>query len=174
MKKLIVIGLLGIIGMISQPAAAQISVNVNIGSQPLWGPVGYDHVDYYYLPDIESYYSVPKRQFIYMDNGRWIFSASLPSRYHSYNLYNGYKVVVNSYDNFNSDRVRYAKYKKVHTQKLIKYSDDSRYYVVKGHPHGMPPGQAKKYYGKDNKGKDKGKWKEGHNDHDKGRGKGRD
>lgn len=174
MKKLIVIGLLGVIGMISQPAVAQISINVNIGSQPLWGPVGYDHVDYYYLPDIESYYSVPKQQFVYMDNGRWVFSRSLPSRYRSYNLYNGYKVVVNSYNNFNSDRVRYAKYKKVRTQKMIKYSNDSRYYVVKGHPHGMPPGQAKKYYGKDNKGKDKGKWKEGHDGHDKGRGKGRD
>ncbi len=64
MKKLIIIGLLGVIGMISRPAAAQISINVNIGSQPLWGPVGYDHVDYYYLPDIESYYSVPRQQFI--------------------------------------------------------------------------------------------------------------
>ncbi|MNQ79160.1 hypothetical protein D3C85_940940 [compost metagenome] len=165
MKKLIIIGLLGIIGMIPYRAAAQISVNVNIGSQPLWGPVGYDHVDYYYLPDIESYYSVPRRQFIYMDNGRWIFSASLPTRYRSYNLYNGYKVVVNSYDNFNSDRVRYAKYKKVRTQKVIKYSNDSRYYVVKGHPHGTPPGQAKKYYSKD-----KGKWDKGH---DKGHGKGK-
>lgn len=174
MKKLILIGLLGVIGMIPYRAAAQISLNVNIGSQPLWGPVGYDHVDYYYLPDIESYYSVPKREFVYMDNGRWIFSRSLPSRHSGYNLYNGYKVVVNSYDNFSSDRVKYAKYKKVRSQKVIRYSNDPRYYVVKGHPHGMPPGQAKKYYGKDNNGKDKGKWKGDHKGHDKGRGKGRD
>jgi hypothetical protein len=46
---------------------AQVRVNINIGSQPVWGPVGYDHVDYYYLPDIETYYYVPTRQFVYFN-----------------------------------------------------------------------------------------------------------
>jgi len=168
MKK-IFLTLLVVIGLISFRVSAQVSINVNIGSQPLWGPVGYDHVDYYYLPDVESYYYVPRRQFIYLDNGRWIFAASLPSRYRNYDFYNGYKVVINSrdaYRNFDHDRVYYAKYKKRHDQKLIRYSDDPRYYVVKGHPHGMPPGQAKKMYGKD---AGKGKWKE--NKGGKGHGK---
>jgi len=149
--KRIFITLLVAIGLISFRSSAQVSINVNIGSQPLWGPVGYDHVDYYYLPDVESYYYVPKRQFIYLDNGRWNFSLSLPSRYRGYDLYNGYKVVINSrdaYHNFDNDRVRYAKYKKVKGQKVIRYSDDPRYYVVKGHPHGIPPGQAKKIHSK--------------------------
>lgn len=148
MKKLIILSMLGIMGFLAQPAAAQISLNINIGSQPLWGPVGYDHVDYYYLPDVESYYSVPKQQFIYQERGKWIFSRSLPARYRSYDLYNGYKVVVNSnepYRNFNRDRVQYSRYKNVRTQQVIRNSNDKRYYVVKGHPHGMPPGQAKKY-----------------------------
>jgi hypothetical protein len=26
---------------------AQVSVNINIGVQPEWGPVGYDYVEYY-------------------------------------------------------------------------------------------------------------------------------
>ena len=148
MKKLIILSMFGIMGFLAQPAAAQISLNINIGSQPLWGPVGYDHVDYYYLPDVESYYSVPKQQFIYQERGKWIFSRSLPARYRSYDLYNGYKVVVNSnepYRNFNRDRVQYSRYKNVRTQQVIRNSNDKRYYVVKGHPHGMPPGQAKKY-----------------------------
>jgi len=152
MKK-IFITLLVVIGMLSFRSVAQVSINVNIGSQPLWGPVGYDHVDYYYLPDVESYYDVPRRQFVYLDNGRWIFSAALPSRYRGYDLYNGYKVVINSgdaYRNFDRDRVRYAKYKKVKGQKAIKYSDDPRYYVIKGHPHGSAPGQAKKMHSKGN------------------------
>lgn len=160
MKK-IIITLLIAIGFISFKSSAQVSINVNIGSQPLWGPVGYDHVDYYYLPDVESYYYVPKKQFIYQANGKWIYSASLPSRYQSYNLYNGYKVVINSkdaYHNFVKDRVRYAKYKKVKGQKAIKYSDDSRYYVVKGHPKGTPPGKAKKMHLKE-KGGGKGNGK---------------
>lgn len=149
--KRIFVTLLVAIGLVSFRSSAQVSVNVNIGSQPLWGPVGYDHVDYYYLPDVESYYYVPKKQFVYLDNGRWSFSSSLPSRYRGYDLYNGYKVVINSrdaYRNFDNDRVRYAKYKKVKGQKAIKYSNDHRYYEVKGHPKGMPPGQAKKMHSK--------------------------
>ena len=59
--------------IICTPALAQVRVNINIGSQPVWGPVGYDHVDYYYLPDIETYYYVPARQFVYFNNGRWIY-----------------------------------------------------------------------------------------------------
>lgn len=152
MKK-ILITLIAALGFISSQSSAQVTLRANISSQPLWGPIGYNHVDYYYLPDVESYYYVPKKQFIYSDNGKWNYSASLPSRYRGYNLYNGYKVVINSsdaYHNFDSDRVRYARYKKVKGQKAIKYSKDSRYYVVKGHPHGMPPGQAKKVYSRRN------------------------
>ncbi|MES2652662.1 MAG: hypothetical protein V4663_13045 [Bacteroidota bacterium] len=152
MKKLILVGVLGISLLLQNTVSAQVSINVNIGSQPLWGPVGYDHVDYYYLPDVESYYSVPRRQFIYLNNGNWIFSSSLPARYSSYNLYNGYKVVVNEnrpYLNFNTHKVKYVKYKNWGgKQKAIKYSNDRKYYVVSGHPNGTPPGQAKKIMGK--------------------------
>jgi hypothetical protein len=113
-------------------------VNVNIGSQPVWGPVGYDHVDYYYLPDIESYYYVPTRQFVYFDNGRWIFSASLPYRYRNYDLNRGYKVVVNepnAYRDFSLHRAEYSRYRNYGgRQVIIRNSNDHRYYVVKGHP----------------------------------------
>ena len=50
---------------------AQIDVNINLGSQPVWGPTGYDYVEYYYLPDIEVYYSVPKNRFYYYENNKW-------------------------------------------------------------------------------------------------------
>lgn len=89
-------------------------VNINIGLQPAWGPAGYDYVEYYYLPDIETYYYVPRRQFIYLNNGRWIYSAGLPSRYRTYNLYNGYKVILNApkpYLQHATYKVKYAKYK---------------------------------------------------------------
>jgi hypothetical protein len=136
---------------------AQVSVNINIGSQPLWGPVGYDRVDYYYLPDVEAYYHVSRGQFIYLSNGRWIFSTSLPSRFARYDLYRGYKVVVNTptpYLYFKDHRAKYAKYRGwMGKQKVIKYSDDPKYFVVKGHPHGAPPGQAKKAMGGKGKGK---------------------
>ncbi|ADY51082.1 hypothetical protein Pedsa_0501 [Pseudopedobacter saltans DSM 12145] len=94
-------------------AEAQVSVNVNIGTQPLWGPVGYQHVDYYYLPEIETYYYVPKRQFIYINGGNWVFSSSLPYRHRHYNLYGGHKVVINqpyAYKHHKHYKVKYAQF----------------------------------------------------------------
>lgn len=93
MKKFIFASLL----LISSITAtqAQLSVSVNIGSQPTWGPVGYDRVEYYYLPEYQAYYSVPKRQFIYLRGNNWIYANALPSRFGRINLYNTYKVVIN-------------------------------------------------------------------------------
>lgn len=137
-------------------AQAQISLSVNIGSQPLWGPTGYNHAEYYYLPEIECYYSVPKRQFVYLNGTSWIFANTLPPRYRNYDLYRGYKVVLNTprpYLNFKNDRVRYANYRTVRTQTIIRDSRDSRYYVVKGHPHYKQVKEVKKVYYKDNRGR---------------------
>lgn len=95
-------------------ASAQVSVSINIGNQPTWGPVGYDRAEYYYLPDVEAYYYVPRRQFIYLDAGRWVFAANLPARCRNYDLYSGYKVVINDprpYDHFYDHRNRYGRYR---------------------------------------------------------------
>ena len=35
---------------------AQISFSVNLPAPPMWGPVGYTNVSYYYLPDVEAFY----------------------------------------------------------------------------------------------------------------------
>ena len=43
MKKAFFIASLLLSGFLYETASAQITVN--IGSQPVWGPVGYDHVD---------------------------------------------------------------------------------------------------------------------------------
>ena len=91
-------------------AQVRVGININIGDQPSWRAPGYDYVEYYYLPDIQSYYYVPRHQFVYLSNGRWIFSASLPARYRGYDLYGGYKVVINrphAYRYYEEDRVRY-------------------------------------------------------------------
>ena len=80
---------------IYQPAKAQVSLQINIGSQPNWGPRGYDHVDYYYLPEVESYYYVPTKQFVYLERNKWVHRKSLPARYRNYDLYQGRKIVIN-------------------------------------------------------------------------------
>ncbi len=95
MNKLILMVLVASATAIYQPAKAQLSVQINIGSQPNWGPRGYDYVDYYYLPEVESYYHVPTRQFVYLERNRWVHHRSLPARYRNYDLYHGRKVVIN-------------------------------------------------------------------------------
>ena len=70
MKRLTVLTVLLFGLFISNPSTAQLNVNVNIGSQPAWGPEGYDHVDYYYMPEMDVYYSVPKKQYVYPDSSK--------------------------------------------------------------------------------------------------------
>jgi len=116
---------------------AQVNVNVNIGSQAVWGPVGYDYVEYYYLPEADVFYYVPTHQFIYWNNGQQIFVNTLPAS-DNINLYSTYKVVVNKhkpYLNHGYYVSNYAKYKhKGSSQIIIRDSDDKRYFVVNGHP----------------------------------------
>lgn len=100
---------------------AQVSVSVNFGTPPQWGPVGYTEVSYYYLPDVESYYDIRAQQFIFLNNGVWIRSHNLPYHYRGYDLYNGYKVVLNDYHgsrpyvHYSEHKVKYYKgYSKGH------------------------------------------------------------
>lgn len=164
MKRLICLSLFFLTVFAMQNTKAQLSVNVNIGTQPLWGPTGYDYASYYYLPDIETYYYVPKKQFIYLSGGNWVFGASLPAPYRNYNLYEGYKVVINTprpYLNFKGDKVKYAKFKGHKGQTVILRSNDPKYAVLKGHPkHASGVAKVKVNHGKGHgagNGKGKGK-----------------
>jgi hypothetical protein len=111
--KLMTIGMVMLFA--SSSIQAQVSVNVNLGLQPSWGPVGYSSVDYYYIPDVQSYYDVRATQFIFLSNGAWIRSSRLPNQYRNYDLNRGYKVVLNDYhgsrpyDNYRSHKVKYYK-----------------------------------------------------------------
>ena len=99
MKKLFLL-IVCALGLMVQGAEAQVSVNVNIGTPPMWGPSGHTQVRYYYLPDIYSYYDVLNGEFIYNDGRAWVRLSSLPRRYRDYDLYSGYKVVLE----YNGDR----------------------------------------------------------------------
>ena len=124
MKHLKII-LIGVIISLSATIKSQVSVNVNIGSPPLWGPVGYAESRYYYLPDVEAYYDVESSMFIYYGGGVWIHNAYLPGRYRNYDLYNGYKVVITDYRgndpyiHFHDHKVKYKKGYRGGPQKTI-------------------------------------------------------
>ena len=111
---------------------AQTSVRLNIGSQPVWGPVGYDYAEYYYMPEYETYYYVPKRQFVYNEGGRWVFVSALPPRFGKVNLYSTYKVVVNeprAYLHFSDHKVKYKG--NGGPQIIIRDSKEPKYFIVK-------------------------------------------
>jgi hypothetical protein len=153
MKKIFTVGLALFFLVALSKTKAQVSVNINIGNQPAWGPVGYDHVDYYYLPDVDAYYDVPQRQFVYFENNNWMRGRALPARYGNYDLYNGYKVVVNEprpYLRADYYRVNYGKFKgwKGDRQLIIRDSKDEKY---KHHDNG--------WHGQNPKSKGKGKGK---------------
>jgi hypothetical protein len=120
--KLLAVGILLVASNLTQ---AQISVNVNIGTPPSWGPAGYSAVEYYYLPDVQAYYDIRSSQFIYFGGGKWVRSTYLPRQYRNYDLYGGYKVVLNDYHgsrpyaNFNSHKAKYYKGYKGKPQKNI-------------------------------------------------------
>jgi hypothetical protein len=64
-------------------------------SNPSWAPAYYPGVRYYYFPDIETYYDLSNQEFVYLDNGQWLFSHTLPPIYSGYDLYNGYMIALN-------------------------------------------------------------------------------
>jgi hypothetical protein len=67
-------------------------------TSPDWAP-SYDNesqVHYYYMPDIEVYYDVWNREYVYLDNGNWVFSTYLPPMYSSYDMNNSFVVVLDN------------------------------------------------------------------------------
>ena len=126
---------------------AQVEVNVNFGNPPVWGP-NVTTEEYYFLPDINSYYDIRQSQFIYLSNGVWIRNRALPRVYRNYNLNTGYVVVLsdykgrNPYSNYKSHKVKYFKGNKY---KVEKYKSKDENY---NNEHG---GGNRKSNGKGNK-----------------------
>lgn len=138
MKKLILIAAL-FIGSFFAPTAAdaQIDIRVNIGLQPIWGPVGYDYVEYYYIPELDIYYFVPGEQFIYMVNGRWVARSYLPARYRDFDFFRTRVVVINEYRPFlrhSEIRRMFSNYRDFRPYITIRDIRDPRYYINRHHP----------------------------------------
>jgi hypothetical protein len=68
---------------------------------PAWAPY-YNNVNrarYYYFPDIECYYDVWNREFVYLEDGSWMFGATLPPSYSWFDLNTAF-IVFLDYDVF--------------------------------------------------------------------------
>ncbi|OOQ61628.1 hypothetical protein [Mucilaginibacter pedocola] len=95
MKKIYLLSAMVLAGLFANKAEAQISIHIglNIPPRPVYvpapQPVVYDDVfddsdDYYYLPEVEAYYSIPLHCYFYNDGSRWIRAQYLPGAYRNY------------------------------------------------------------------------------------------
>lgn len=171
MKKILILTALISSVMLAKPAAAQVSIGVhlNIGSQPEWGPTGYDYVNYYYMPDIDAYYDVPAHRYVYLENNVWVHRAYLPVRYRNYDMYNGYKVVVNNRNPWlrhSYYRTTYASYRGRAGQAIIRDSRDDRYREHWHADNGRHNGWGRPQGPQGNQ----GNWGHGGGDHGRGHG----
>jgi hypothetical protein len=162
MKKVILPLALLLSSALYQVADAQLNVRINIGSQPVWGPIGYDYVDYYYFPDADIYYNVPQGQYIYLDGPRWVSAFALPPRYRSFDPYRSYKVVINEPEPYRRNNIWHAKYYgyRGQSQQIIYNSHDPRYFVIERHPEHNRWMQSRRSndYGRRNDNGDRDRW----------------
>lgn len=123
MKRLLFLAMLAIGMAAVYPANAQVNIRINIGNQPQWGPYGYNQARYYYLPEMNVYYDIANRTYIYQERRSWVTSRILPRQYGSINLYNTYKVVMNNNTPWRDNAAhqnRYTRYRNNHTQVSIR------------------------------------------------------
>lgn len=173
-RLLLVIGLfIGLPSLFNATKAQNISINVNIGNQPAWGPVGYEYAEYYYFPDIDCYYGINTGLFHFRNRGRWVAAYYLPDAYRYYDLYHLYKVVLNVNDpwRYHNRHYRdYARYRGYRNQIVIRDSREHRYYKSRDNRIGWyydkhaPKNHHKNYNGNYNK---NGNWQNDYRNNDR-------
>lgn len=111
--------------------AQRVGVNVQI-YPPYWAPY-YDNVDrvqYYYLPDIEVYYDVYNQEFVYPENGNWMFAPQLPPYYSYYDFNHPFVVLLdyNVHEPWMHDSFYLQHYPKYYYRSLYRnsYNDPAR------------------------------------------------
>lgn len=100
---------------------------------PIWASSAPKTVQYYYLPDIHTYYDASGRQYITNNNGTWVRTAELPARYRGYNLRTSHPVYLTDYRG-NTPYVLYKEHK-------VKYKANG--WKSNGHDNGLHKGQHK-------------------------------
>ncbi len=88
--------------------AAKVDKTYGVTKPPTWAPKAPTTVKYYYLPDIQTYYDVPAKRYIYQKDGVWTRTSVLPTRYNGYDLRKGQTVYLTDYNGTKP----YAYYKK--------------------------------------------------------------
>ena len=83
------------VGVVAPVAVVRRPITVEYVN-PEWAPPIYQGARYYYMPDIETYYDLSNRNFVYYNSGQWLNSPTLPSMYADYDLYSGFAVTLSA------------------------------------------------------------------------------
>jgi hypothetical protein len=102
MKRIALISAIALSSLFYYSASAQVRVHLslNLNPRPVYVParvvvqdqpaeytesVSYDgDEDYYYLPEVDAYYSIPEQCYYYNNGGSWVSAAYLPGAYHDF------------------------------------------------------------------------------------------
>ena len=162
MKPLQIIVAITLLTAALRPVSAQAQININI-TPPNWGPPAPAAAQYYYIPDVDGYYDLRAQRYVVLRNGQWIRTSTLAG----YNPGNFHPVVVDYVGATPWVLVREHRVKDPKA-KYAKVVRPAPRVIYRDRVTNLPPGQAKKIYGKD---KDH---HEGHgNGHGNGKGKGK-
>jgi hypothetical protein len=97
MRKSVILSVILFSGLVYNTAKAQVSIHIGFNTPvrhvyvPAPQPVetvyddDFDNSDdYYYLPEVEAYYSIPLNRYFYYNDSRWVSAAYLPGAYRNY------------------------------------------------------------------------------------------
>jgi len=139
---------------VSNSTLAQVTININ--ALPEWAPAEYiPESRYYYIPELDVYYDIPSKMYIYFHKNGWVRNKKLPKNYAKHNLKKCYKVSLfdvgpNPYVYHNSHRVKYPKNYKRNEAQLTRFdlNNDSKFKNKKvkhfEHKEGHPSKGSKK------------------------------
>jgi hypothetical protein len=104
MKKIALISALALSGLFYNKANAQIRISLGlhlpVAQVAIQAPVYADYNssdDYYYLPDVDAYYSVAEQCYYYNDGVNWTSAAYLPGEYRDYDWRNARRYEVRAH-----------------------------------------------------------------------------
>ncbi len=55
-------------------------------------------IRYYYFPNLEAYFDLQEKVYLYKEDGEWTEAEELPANYGGYSLYNKVRVTIENYD----------------------------------------------------------------------------
>ena len=90
----ITIGTIIVLTMMSGFGTFSLQAQVVKYTNPVWAPVYYSGVRYYYIPDIETFYDLTNQDFVYLDDGQWLFSYGLPPMYAGFDLFDAFVIAL--------------------------------------------------------------------------------